>query len=990
MKTTTTVPVIPMPSIHQPRAYLRQLIHACLITACGSSAAVWAQQSGDAPAIEELVVTGSYIRNSAFAQNSPVDTVTQEDLQASGAPNISSFIRDMTYTQGTSIVGNTLAPGGQVGVGASFNLRGLGSNSTLMLIDGQRSLLSNMNRNVPEIAISRLEVVLDGGSATYGSDAVAGVVNVLLEKNFEGLKVRSYYQRTEDGAMEDFTNAAMWGKSFSNGINYTGAFEFRRSTDLKQYERSREMDFSATTAPSGNPGSFKRVVGATPGINLYGPHGGTLAGAVLTDPSCETFNAGSPDHGQGPRSIPAGHKLPSGQCAYEWSIHNSYSPEQDDYALYNTVSIQANDWLRLSGTLLNNYHARPGRGLPVSSNGGNDRAVSLIRADHPANPYGFDVSPWSWHVFAHAFTVKPSTLGGQNDRFNNNRESLNRAIFSAEYDFELFGAWNGYTTYSHQTRMAMSDLEYISLPKLQLALAGQGGPNGNEYFNPFGSADPRSPFFQQGVTDNSQELTDWLWIVNNSHRSAEDEMEVLESIVSRDVYELPAGTAQMAAGYQYRDSWDRRFADPERMARPGIQYNGSAFDSPAPTNETYRSEVHAAFFELQVPILESLDLQIAVRRENFKTFGLDATTPKVSFRWEALPTLAIRGSWGESFLAPNAIEARPFIPDQNCAETYVGRDAITGTNLAGGISCSSGNPSLKPETSVIQNIGFTWQPQGALDGLRVSLDYQEIEYTDRIQNLSHLDTVNYQYSLMLAAIGSTPATYSSTPGSATRNAADAWLAALPPAGLGSNKIERFPTGEVKKVYRQAANISSVWIDLFDANIAYEFDTSDLGTFSASLQASYYTDYRYEGLSGGILDALGKQNDSTDIVPPLPELKANLRLSWYKGNHSASVSSNYWHNIDFDARVFDYYANIRPGGAIQRPRQIKGEHIVNARYGIVIDQYFDSEFNVSVGISNLFDKRPQRLGVLGGFESRLSVPWGRQFYVSMDWTPGFLK
>src|SRR5690606_8490342 len=98
---------------------LRHIIHACLLTSLAVPAGAIAQQGAD---IEEVVVTGSYIRNSAFAQNSPVETVTQEDLQSSGAPNMSQYIRDMTYTQATDTVANILAPGGQAGVGASFNL----------------------------------------------------------------------------------------------------------------------------------------------------------------------------------------------------------------------------------------------------------------------------------------------------------------------------------------------------------------------------------------------------------------------------------------------------------------------------------------------------------------------------------------------------------------------------------------------------------------------------------------------------------------------------------------------------------------------------------------------------------------------------------------------------------------------------------------------------------------------------------------------------
>src|SRR5690606_32955069 len=142
-------------------------------------------------------------------------------------------------------------------------------------------------------------------------------------------------------------------------------------------------------------------------------------------------------------------------------------------------------WLRLSATLFNNYHARDGEVLPVSSNGGNDRDVALIRANHPANPYVFDVVPWSCHVFAQSWTHRTSILSDSGNRHTNDRESLNRAVFNAEYDIGT--SWNGYTSYSQQASKDMSDLNYIHTGKLQLALAGLGGPNGNEYFNPFGS-----------------------------------------------------------------------------------------------------------------------------------------------------------------------------------------------------------------------------------------------------------------------------------------------------------------------------------------------------------------------------------------------------------------------------------------------------------------------------------------------------------------------
>ena len=241
---------------------------------------VQAQQPAADPEVEEVVVTGSYIRNSAFAQNSPVDTVTAEDLFESGAPNMGQYIRDLSYTQNTNVVNIVLgsADGGQTG-NSSFNLRGLGENSTLTLIDGTRALNTLMSASLPEIAVARMEMVLDGGSALYGSDAVAGVVNIIPVKQFEGFKARTFYQRTEDGAMENMTGSFMWGKSFNNGVEYVGAFEAQKQTPLMMYERTREWEHSDNASNSGPVGSFKQLTGALPGVQVLKPP------AIIAGPS---------------------------------------------------------------------------------------------------------------------------------------------------------------------------------------------------------------------------------------------------------------------------------------------------------------------------------------------------------------------------------------------------------------------------------------------------------------------------------------------------------------------------------------------------------------------------------------------------------------------------------------------------------------------------------------------------------------------------------
>lgn len=266
------------------RGKLRLLVHTCLATSLVLPIAALAQ---DEENIEEVVVTGSYIRNSAFAQDSNVNTVTATDLFESGAPSMANYIRDLTYTQNTDVVANVLSSqdGGQDAVGASFNLRGLGENSTLTLVNGVRVIDPSITNALPDIAIDRMEIVLDGGSALYGSDAVAGVVNIIPLTQFDGFRARTQWQRDQQDTFEESSASMVWGRSFDNGLSYVGAADARTKTPLMQYERPREWEKDNGSSSSGNPGVWREVVGADPTLNLYAFHGGVQTSPSLVDPS---------------------------------------------------------------------------------------------------------------------------------------------------------------------------------------------------------------------------------------------------------------------------------------------------------------------------------------------------------------------------------------------------------------------------------------------------------------------------------------------------------------------------------------------------------------------------------------------------------------------------------------------------------------------------------------------------------------------------------
>jgi iron complex outermembrane receptor protein len=960
------------------RGRLRHLIHACLVT---SVAMPFAALGQDDPDVEEVVVTGSYIRNSAFTQDSNVDTVSQEDLFESGAPSMTNYIRELTYVQNVNAVSNVLGSkdGTQSSVGGSFNLRGLGENSTLQLVDGIRTIDQSLNNMLPDLAIERLEVVLDGGSALYGSDAVAGVVNLVPIKDFEGFRSRTYYQVDDRSSFEDLRASLLWGKSFDNGIRYVGAFDAKTTTPLMQHERTREWTKDNGSSSSGNPGAWRKMLNADPELTTYGFHNGKSSGRNIIDPSCGTFNDNAPGHGQGKFNTPSGVLTNNGNiCRFEYTKQFQYNRESTDYLFYNTFTYDPTDWLQLNFTHNYSYRITDGRTTSTTATSSNNRKALLMRADHPANPWGFDVSPWNYRLVTEMYTNRPSHVNDSTGSRPYEVHTMNnRATFRA--DFDLQGSWTGYAYYMDSERKDMNDDHAIHMGKLQLAFDGQGGNSGDQYWNPIGSADPRSPHFVDGVTSNSQEITDWLFAHDYNALNSRDYLDIFEMGVQGEVFDLPAGTVQMAVGFQNRNRTEADFAD--KLDMLGHDYN-TALGSPLPNDTEFYSEVNAIYLEIEVPILETVDMQFALRHEEFKDFGLDATTPKVALRWEVMPNLAVRASWGESFLAPTPTQARPFLKSEYCLESYSGTDDFTGLTMTGTTRCSSGNPNLNPETSEIVNFGFTWQGTGMLDGLEVSSDYQQISYTDRIRTLTEQDTVAFEFSKMLAATGISESGYDPTPGSATRGQAEAWYAiASQKAG---NPVDRFADFELDRTYRQAANISSVWIDLFDVKVSYDYDTQNWGSFRTSLQTTKFDKYEYEGLAGGVVNALGMQNDGSGIVPPLPEYKSALRVNWFMGNHSGSMSANYWSDVTWDGRVYDNYSDgwTAPPGNI-----IESETRVNVRYAYVFTDFFNSEVTASAGVSNLFDRVPQRLPMIGGFESRLSTPWGRQFWLSLDWTPG---
>lgn len=911
--------------------------------------------------IEEVVITGSFIRNSQFTSASPVETITTEEIWQSGAANLGEYIRDLPYMENIDTVANTLdtQSGQQDSNAARFNLRGLGVESTLTLMDGRRSVNEGAVASIlPSIAQQRVEIVTDGGAALYGADAVAGVANIIPYKEYDGFRARAYYKRDERGGTEQSSLELMTGLSFDSiGVDWVGAMEYSTRTALLTAERPSYLRIADQDSSYGNPGAWQSA------NNLFSGQGS------VRDPSCETFNEGHEDLGE-VGALPSGTPATANRCLLYFGEWQDFARPSESYTLYNNFTYVPTDWVELEFQMTHNYRESQLISSPSGAVLARPNQQQLpVPASHPANPWDQDVMPYFWRPFGKIGTL-PDVLEGN---------GYMRTVYPYYTDTYKFGgmfsiaetSWQGESWVGYQQyRRRIKDDAY-SLSRMSAALQGEGGPSGDQWFNPFGSADPRSPHYEAGVTDNSQELVNWL-VVENHHETDRSRLAYWDTVFNGEVIDIPTGTILGAVGFQFRKQRDWDNNDPLVVARDSLTSDITSYIDPV---EARDSNVRSVFAELEIPLLQNsvvgnMGIKAAARHEDFYTLGYEATKPKVSLLWEPLDSLSLRASYGESFLAPSASQLRPAI-QENCTDVPDDDpDPITGLSMNGRPSCLSGNPNLEAEEAELYNVGFTWLP---VDGLSISVDYQEIEYVDKIETLISDEVTAVQYQDFLAATSYTDETYDT---SNPEHVADAvaWVLENP-----HPLVDRFPDGTVDAIIRAPVNYASQFVEGFDVRIGYGFEYRDWGRFNVRVGGNYYTRWEYQqSPTSPIVDARGVSNSNTAFAPPISKWKSNATLSWFRGNHSASITGRYQDEMEYNetSSTIDYDLENFP--------VIHSISTADARYSYRFDvDRLNADANVTFGIINLFDHMPQRLPQSNGMETRIDNPFGRQFHVSLD-------
>lgn len=646
-------------------------------------------QAQKGPAVEEVVVTGSHIRRqSQFDTANPLQVVDGDEFASQGATSIADIVKNLTVNAGAEFQVDSLDQNLTSGT-SNINLRNLGLNSTLVLVNGRRqtgsalvasdgSSFVDTNSLMPTIMIERMEVVKDGAAATYGSDAVAGVVNFISRKRFEGGELRYKYQDITDSDGDEQEVSGIWGKAFGD-THWVIAGSYYNSDPLQTPERKWSLASTygfpawAAVSSSGQPGNFQRV-----GTSIKFP-----------DPQCGQAEGGV---------------LQGTSCKFDYSPYFDLSPDEERYQIFTSLTHDFSE--TLEGYLELGYaHTEVETIASPSFPFAMDQP--LVPTSHPDNPFGEDVQFFGRVLGANA---GPSMTEFEYDTY--------RLAGALDGQFSNHWFWNASVAYSWQE--ARYDRPDTLRTRTVNALRGLGGPDCDpntgtpgvgscQYFNPFASA-----YLGTG-NPNDPALLNHL--IGSTDLDAKSSLFSAEFVASGDLMELPAGALAAAFGVHYRDE----FAEHDW----GALYNAGEFLTlgQAPDFDE-RRDVYAVFTEFDIPLASGLNAQISARYEDYGD-GLNSVDPKLALLWQPSESLSFRTSWGTAFRAPSIFQTSAV----QASQPFIINDPVSGAGFFFVNNRTAGNPDLDPEEAEIFNLGATWEP---IDRFQASLDFWWYDYEDLI------------------------------------------------------------------------------------------------------------------------------------------------------------------------------------------------------------------------------------------------------------------
>lgn len=637
--------------------------------------------------VEDIVVTGTAIRGVAPVGSATVG-MSREDLVQAPARDASALVASLPQA---SSQGTTLASSG--GRAAGVNLRGLGNNATLVLFDSRRVVPQGGNAQVsdpnliPFSAIERVEVVTDGASAIYGSDAVAGVVNYITRRNYDGAEVTTRYTNS---LYNQYVIDGVIGKTWTGGsAMFAGSWD--KNDSVPRSERDYMMQ---DLRPFG--GNDNRLIGTTvypdaPGALIIG---NTVYGLPTTNGAVPTAAdvialSGDPE-------------------LYDSSYLYDFYTARERHAAMFKLRQELAPGFEVGYTGIYNLRTNESR----SGDGFERVAIRLT----PGSPYYIPgmPNPTANQTVVYNYSLNnPDTSRDQKNR----EETINHSI-DMTLELPKDYRFSGLLTYGK------TDSCNVCQPQVNTTVANVIASNASWGFNPF----------LQGPQAGAQALVGGF--IQQYDTVLFDAVGKVDGVL----FDLPAGAVRLAAGAEY--SRYKLYLKAQNTLNLAGDYQVSRFTKSDRDVKSAFGEVFVPIVsnDMGVPFMQSLDLSAAVRYDSYSDAG-DTTNPKIGLTWRPTDELLIRGSWGTSFRAPTLIEANPATVGQT-HRVYVSNGlndpTIPITNVSSGqsavLSRTGNTEGLRPESATIWSLGGDYRPN-YLPSLKLSVTYYNVRYEDRIENL---------------------------------------------------------------------------------------------------------------------------------------------------------------------------------------------------------------------------------------------------------------
>ncbi|MGV8941236.1 MAG: TonB-dependent receptor [Lysobacter sp.] len=974
---------------------------------------------GKVSTLESVTVVGTQIKGARSAAILPVATLQAEQIEATGAVSGDDLYRSIPQMGDVSFSGTNGGNSSNYARGdiASVNLRGLGVGNTLLLINGRRTVLHptsqadsqlvpvlTYNANaIPVSNLRRVDVLLDGAAAIYGTDAVAGVVNNVLRDDVDGGTISIQRGVGEGTNLRDFGINGVVGKNSGDlRSNVTLAFNYFNTTGLNSLDQDwtsyadRRPDFDGTPF-AGLIGADNRTTNSPwgnytaigPRVSRNGTWLTTAAGAFHVQP---TTNSGCNAAIGNDACIQSGNKATSGvdsnlrdnsQSEFPLSI----TPDVRRLNLFATGKHDFDNGVSFFSEL--GYYEAHAKSLQNAVN-----TISSSRMTVPTsnywNPFGATTLPDG--------TPNPNRLSGLNVNANGVPVDITSYRFerptrievkntqiralSGLRGFHLGFDWESALLYSKAT--VKDTQEAVSMTLFQQALADSSSNAYNPFCGGCNDWSKLDPFYFQAVRASETTLALWDFKVSRP-----------------DLFQTWAGDVGMAAGVEVRHETQRDNRD-DRVDGTTTFINAiSGAETPSdmygvsPTPDTYGSRTVSGLFaelsvplvsrEMGIPLVRALDLQLAGRTERYSDFG-GVTKPKVALGWTVFDSLTLRGSWAEGFRAPNLEQLNATVVSRSNSRTdYIQCEAdVRNGTIPNFDRCSytasttarrSGNPELKAETSTNTSFGVVFQPQfvpADYGRFSFAVDYFKYEQEGIIGLFGEGNGLILDYLMRKEQGTSNPNVVRADP-----NADD--IARYQGTGLA-------PAGRVLYVTDQYMNLQPQTLRGVDYSFNWRSEETRAGRFNVAVNGTRLIEF-YRDVSPAIGELLAARN--AGVLDPstwisgggnligqngMPEWKWTGSLTWNYQQFTLGGTARY------NSAYFDTGLTDAAGNYWQVDSQVLSN--VFAKYEFGGEGMFN-DLSVKLGINNVADKRPPLADSSYGYSSSVYQAYPRYFYLNIS-------